>query len=166
MVCFFSKCSVTFFQALICTVCMYCVCRSETVTYISLSLLASLEADILCACVTDKWVRKGCYFIPALNAILLSLPSSSSPTPPLTVPALFAAAALLTALLAAAQPQRAPPGSGRAPHPTDRCVQAVRRQGPAQEESDLQLLLHCLHHHRWWLPTTGCDLQNRRFRRG
>lgn len=67
---------------------------------------------------------------------------------PLTVPTLFAAVALLAALLAAAQPQRAPPGSGRAPHPTDRHVQGMQQEEPAKEEGDLQLLLYRLHHHQ------------------
>lgn len=68
-----------------------------------------------------------------------------------TVPPLFDAAALLAGNVFAVQPQRAPPGSGSAPHPTDRGVRGVRRrrrQGPAQEEGDFQLLLHCLHHHQ------------------
>lgn len=73
-----------------------------------------------------------------LNTILLP--------PPLIVPPLFAAAALLAALLAAAQPQGAPPASGGAPDPTHRYVRLL--QGPTQEESDLQLLIHCLHHHQ------------------
>lgn len=82
---------------------MYRVYRSEIVTYTSLSfaLLASLEA-----CVSDRLMSED-----KINTILLSLPSVFPPTPPLTVPALFAAAALLSALLAAAQLQRAPPCS-------------------------------------------------------
>lgn len=96
---------------------------------------------------TDKRVRRRCYFIPVLNTCLLSLSSASPPTHPLTVPALFAAAALFKALLAAAQSQRAPLGSGRAPHPTDRRVRRMQQQEPTQKKGDLQLLLHRLHHH-------------------
>ncbi len=91
---------------------------------------------------------KGCCFIPVLNTILSSLPSVCPPTHRLIVPALFAAAALLSALLAAAQPQRAPPGPGRAAYPTNRHVQGMQLQGPTQEEGDLQLLLHRLHHYQ------------------
>lgn len=76
--------------------------------------------------------------------MLLFLPSARAPP----VPPLFAAAALLPALLAAAQPQRAPAYEGRAPHPTDRHDQGVQHQQPTQEEGDLQLLIHRLHHHQ------------------
>lgn len=75
-----------------------------------------------------------------LNATLLS---------PLTVPPLFAAAALLSDLLAAAQPQRAPPGAIRASCPAHRRVQYVQQQqGPTQKKGDLQFFLNRLHHHQ------------------
>uniref|UniRef100_A0A3Q3GL20 Opsin 3 n=1 Tax=Labrus bergylta TaxID=56723 RepID=A0A3Q3GL20_9LABR len=64
------------------------------------------------------------------------------------VPPLLVTAALLAVLLVAAQPQRAPPSSCRASHPTHRGVEAVRQQGPTQKEGDFQLLLHRLHHHQ------------------
>lgn len=83
-----------------------------------------------------------------MNNILLSLPSALPPTPPITVPTLSAAAALLPALVAAAQPQRTPPCSGGVPHPTDRHVQGVQQKKPTEEEGDLQLLVHRLHHHQ------------------
>lgn len=70
-------------------------------------------------CVFDRLMTED-----RVNSMLLFLASARAPP----VPPLFAAAALLPALLATAQPQRAPPYEGRAPHPTDRHDQGVQHQ--------------------------------------
>lgn len=106
--------------------------------------------------------------LSSADIVYVGVKSSLALMPPFisssdAVPALFGAAALFPALMAAAQPQRTPPSAGPAPHTANRHVQAVQHTGPTQKKGDLQLLLHRLHHHQWQLPAARRHLQRGQF---